>query len=232
MDMQARCGLLHGVALFQGLSGDGLRTVAEAAGERRFSKEETLFRQGEPATHGVVLAAGRVRLDQVTADGRNLVLRHFGPGEMLAVVAVLREIPLPASALALDGGLALTWSASRLSKLIEAHPAIARNALEVVGGRVEELQARLQEVSVQRVEQRIAAALLRLASQSGRRTEAGIEIPFALSRQDLAEMTATTLHTVSRTLSAWDRDRVIDARRSSRLIILRPHRLAELAEHA
>jgi CRP-like cAMP-binding protein len=82
------------------------------------------------------------------------------------------------------------------------------------------------------VERRIASALLRIANQSGRRVEGGVEIPFPLSRQDLAEMTATTLHTVSRTLSAWDHDGIIDSRRTSHLVIRRPHRLVEIAEHA
>ena len=104
------------------------------------------------------------------------------------------------------------------------------NAIGVIGGRLEELQARLQEVATQRVERRIASTLLRLANQSGRRTEAGVEIPFPISRQDLAEMTTTTLHTVSRTLSAWDAEGIVESRRSSHLVIVKPHRLVAIAE--
>lgn len=128
--------------------------------------------------------------------------------------------------------MVLSWSAPRLSDHMERFPSIALNAIKVVGGRIEELQARLQEIATQRVERRIAATLLRLANQAGRRVEGGVEIPFALSRQDLAEMTATTLHTVSRTLSAWDQEGIVDSRRSSHLVIRRPHRLVEIAEQA
>ena len=175
---------------------------------------------------------GQIRLDQVTPDGQNVVLRHMGPGDMIGVVAVLRRIPFPATPVALEDGMVMSWSAGRLSDLMERYPAIAQNAIRVVGGRIEELQRRLQEVATQRVEQRIASALLRLANQAGRRTEAGIEIPFALSRQDLAEMTATTLHTVSRTLSAWDQEGIVESRRSSHLVIRRPHRLVEISGQA
>lgn len=102
----------------------------------------------------------------------------------------------------------------------------------MMGGRIEELQERLQQISTQQVERRIAGVILRIASQSGRKTETGIEIPFSLSRQDLAEMTGTTLHTVSRTLSAWINEGVLKGRRSSHLVICQPHRLVEIAEQA
>jgi CRP-like cAMP-binding protein len=114
--------------------------------------------------------------------------------------------------------------------MMEEFPRMGRNAVEVVGSRIEELQTRLREVATRRVEQRLAATLLRLVVQSGRSHNDGVEIPFPLSRQELAELTATTLHTVSRTLSAWDQEGIVDARRSSRLVIRAPARLAAIAE--
>ena len=72
------------------------------------------------------------------------------------------------------------------------------------GSRLFDLQSRVSELTSERVEQRIARALLRLARQAGRRVDGGIEIDFPITRQDLAEMTGSTLHTVSRTLAAWD----------------------------
>ncbi|SMF56468.1 cAMP-binding domain of CRP or a regulatory subunit of cAMP-dependent protein kinases [Tistlia consotensis] len=230
MDIPARTSVLQRVPFFGGLEEDQLATVAREAHERPLKKDETLFQQGEEATHGYVLGWGRLRLDQTTPDGQNVVLRYMGPGDLVGTVAVLRRIPFPATPVALEDGLALSWSAPRLAELMERFPKIALNAIGVIGGRIEELQARLQAIATQRVERRIASTLLRLANQSGRRTEAGVEIPFPVSRQDLAEMTATTLHTVSRTLSAWDQQGIVESRRSSHLVIRHPHRLVEIAE--
>ena len=232
MDTGARVSVLQRVPLYRGLDDAALATVAREAHERPLAKGDTLFVQGEAALHSYVLGWGRVRLDQSTADGRNVVLRYMGPGEMVGTVAVLRQIPFPATPVAVEDCLVLSWSAARLSEHMTRFPPIALNAIKAIGGRIEELQARLQEIATQRVERRIAAALLRLANQAGRRVEGGVEIPFPLSRQDLAEMTATTLHTVSRTLSAWDQDGIVDSRRSSHLVIRRPHRLVEIAEQA
>ncbi|MBO4225980.1 helix-turn-helix domain-containing protein [Bradyrhizobium neotropicale] len=53
-------------------------------------------------------------------------------------------------------------------------------------------------------------ALLRLEKRAGRRIETGIEIDFPISRRDVAEMTGTTLLTVSRILSAWEQQGLVE----------------------
>jgi CRP-like cAMP-binding protein len=84
-------------------------------------------------------------------------------------------------------------------------------------------------MSTQQVEQRIAHALLRLAKQSGRKVDHGIEIDFPISRQDIAQMTGTTLHTVSRTLSGWEQSGLIESGRQ-RIVLREPHKIFLLAE--
>lgn len=232
MEIPARIEVLKRVGLFAGLGHEALDGVARESQERRFAAGDVLFREGDEATHAYVVGWGRLRLEQTTPEGQTVVLRYMGEGDLLAAVAVLRRIPLPATPVAVEDGLLLAWSAPRLADLMERFPRIALNTVEIVGGRIEELQTRLREVATQRVERRIAATLLRLASQTGRRTENGVEIPFAVSRQDLAEMTATTLHTVSRTLSAWDDAGIVESRRTSHIVIRDPHRLVVIAEQA
>jgi CRP-like cAMP-binding protein len=107
---------------------------------------------------------------------------------------------------------------------MERHSDVALNALSALGTRYHEMQTRLREIATERVEQRIAHALLRLAKEAGRSTGTGIEIAIPLSRQDVAEMTGTTLHTVSRILSAWEGTGLVDTGR--RRVLIR--KLAEL----
>lgn len=232
MDIAARVSILDRVPLFHGLAPADRETVAREAHERPLRKGEALFHQGEDAAHNYVLGWGRLRLDQATPEGQNVVLRFMGPGDLVGTVAVLRGIPFPATPTAVEDCMLLAWSAARTADLMRRYPLIAMNAIKVVGGRIEELQARLREVATQRVERRIAATLLRLVRQSGRRVEGGVEIPFVLSRNELAEMTATTLHTVSRTLAAWEQEGVLSGKRTTHLVIMQPHRLVEIAEQA
>ena len=156
----------------------------------------------------------------------------MGPGDLVGTVAVLRGMPFPATPIAVEDCMLLAWSALRTADLLTRYPAIALNAINVIGGRLEEMQERLREAATQRVERRIASTLLRMARQSGRRVAGGVEIPFVVSRTDLAEMTATTLHTVSRTLAAWEQQGILSGKRAAHLVIAEPHRLVEIAEQA
>ncbi|HEY9566520.1 MAG TPA: Crp/Fnr family transcriptional regulator [Thalassobaculum sp.] len=232
MDISARVTVLERVPLFNGLKPEEREAVAREAHERPLKKGDVLFQQGEEAAHNYVLGWGRVRLDQTTPDGQNVVLRFMGPGDLIGTVAVLRRMPFPATPTAIEDSMLLAWSAGRTADLMTRYPTIALNAINVIGGRVEELQARLREVATQRVERRIASTLLRMVRQSGRRVDAGVEIPFVISRNELAEMTATTLHTVSRTLAAWEQEGILTGKRTAHLVITQPHRLVEIAEQA
>ncbi|WP_233245644.1 Crp/Fnr family transcriptional regulator [Marinicauda salina] len=232
MDASARTAVLERSNFFSGLERAAIEDAAEGASVRALDKGETLFQQGDEATHHFVVAWGRLRLDQTTPEGKNVVLRFMGPGDLVGSVAVFRGVPYPATPLAVEETRVLAWSAARMTALMQDHPVLASKAMGMMGGRIEELQERLQQVATQQVERRIAGAILRIAGQSGRKTEVGVEIPFPVARQDLAEMTGTTLHTVSRTLSAWIEEGILEGRRSSRLVILKPHRLVEIAEEA
>ena len=229
MEKSAALDLIRLSSLFKGLDAAAIEDVHAAMREQRVAKGETLFEQGMDATHCYIVALGRIKLSQTTADGQQVVLRFMGQGDLLGCVAVFRKIPYPATAVAVDDSILFSWSAPTTSGLMERHPAMAMSVINTIGGRIEELQQRLREIATERVERRIAHALLRLARQSGRRGKRGVEIPFALSRQDLAEMTATTLHTVSRTISAWEQAGLVESGRQ-RVVILDPHRLVTIAE--
>jgi CRP-like cAMP-binding protein len=113
--------------------------------------------------------------------------------------------------------------------LMMACPGIALNAIQILAGRVRDFQDRIRELTTERVERRIARALLRLARQTGHKVDEGVLIDLPLTRQDLAEMTGTTLFTVSRTLSQWEAQGLVHAGRE-RVVIRFPHGLVSIAE--
>ena len=145
-----------------------------------------------------------------------------------ALGAVRAEAMYPATAQALEDCTALAIEGVFLHKMLETRPQIAFDLMNLMTAYIQEMQARYRELATERVEQRVANALIRLAGQSGTKSdqEAGIEL--SLSRQDLAEMTGTTLYSVSRLLSEWDRQGIIQAGRE-RIRILKPHDLVRVA---
>lgn len=112
---------------------------------------------------------------------------------------------------------------------MEQNPGLAMNAIQTIGKRLEEAHTRIREMSTEEVERRVAHAVLRLSRQAGKKEETGIRIDFPISRQDIAEMTGTTLHTVSRILSNWETKGLVQGGRQ-KLLVLDSAGLRRLAE--
>lgn len=222
--------LLARVPLFRGLDADALKIAAADARVVKAAAGRTFFREGEQARFFYVVKRGRVKFTHVSPEGHEVILRMAGPGEPFGGIAALSEkVTYPVTARAADPCEAYAWDGPKVTALMHRFPVIAINAARMIADRLHELQRQHHELMTERVERRIARALLRLADQSGRRVEGGVEIDFPLSRQDLAQMTGTTLFTVSRTLSGWEQDGLISTGRR-RVIIRQPHQLVRIAE--
>ena len=221
--------LLSTIDLFDQISPQDLNEIASAATHRDFDKNAYLVHQGDPADQFCILVSGKVKLSQITEDGQQIIMRYVSPGEAFAVIAVLSKIPYPVTASAVDQVSLLTWGEQTMLELMERYPRLAINSLSLLAAHIQEFQDRFRELATERVERRIARALLRLAKQTGRKLDHGILIDFPLTRQDLAEMTGTTLYTVSRTLSQWEKDGLVSSQRGQ-VTLLSPHQLVVIAE--
>ena len=158
-------------------------------------------------------------------------MRYVSPGEIFGVAPAMGLRQYPATATAVDDSVALVWPSAAWPRLVAKFPALATNTLQAVGSRLQESFTRVVEMSTEQVEQRVAHALVRLARQSGRKVERGVEIDFPISRQDIAQMTGTTLHTVSRILSGWEQAGLIESGRQ-RIALREPEKIFALAEQA
>jgi len=225
---QIREHLRH-VPFFRDLGEPELARVARVARFRKLERGAYFFHEGDPATALYVLAEGRVRLNQVSAEGQQVLLRFVSTGEPFGWIGSLGSTQYPASAEAVDDSVALYWDNETMAELMVQHPRLAMAALRMLARQVQELQERYRELATERVERRIARALLRLSSQTGRQVPGGILLDVRLSRQDLAEMTGTTLYTVSRILSRWEQAGLVKSRRE-RVLIRRPEGLVNVAE--
>lgn len=221
--------LIRDLPIFQSMAERELDAILATATVRRLPEGAVVFEQGMAATTFFALLHGRLKAVQTTPDGRQVVVRHVGPGEIFGIAKAMRRPDYPATASAVMDSLALAWPSSQWEAFLAQSPALAANALEMIGQRLQDAHTRIRELSTQEVERRVAHALLRLAGQAGRKTEKGLLIEFPVTRQDIAEMTGTTLHTVSRLMSAWQAQGLVASGRK-RITVCDPHRLFLLAE--
>src|SRR5499426_156920 len=221
--------LIANLPLFSGFGAEALDDILREARAVRYPKTTAVFQQGDAADSFFVLLHGHLRVTKITPDGQQVVVRYVVPGEVFGVAMAMGWKAYPATCTAVEDSVTLVWPTAAWPQLVARHPELARNTMQTVGGRLQEAHTRIVEMSTEQVERRIAHALLRLAKQAGRRIEHGVEIDFPISRQDVAEMTGTTLHTVSRILSAWEQQGLVEGGRQ-RIVLREPHKLFRIAE--
>ncbi len=223
--------LIRDLDIFASMSEEDLDAVLAMASTRQLPKDTTVFEQGATANEFFILLHGHLKVVQMTADGQQVVVRHVNPGEIYGIARAMRRPDYPATSIAMVDSLTLVWPAARWDDFIARSPVLAVNALQTVGQRLQDAHTRIRELSTEEVERRVAHALLRLVHQAGVKVEDGILIDFPVTRQDIAEMTGTTLHTVSRVMSAWETKGLVSSGRK-KVTVLDPHRLFELAERS
>jgi CRP-like cAMP-binding protein len=150
---------------------------------------------------------------------------------MYGIAAVFLHTGYPADAFAITDCTDLQWSAKTIKELMLAYPCIALNAINIIATRYQDAQHRLREVVHQSVERRIAHAVLRLVQYAGRRVGHHIEIEIPLLRQDMAELSGTSMFTVSRILNDWETKGIVDASRR-RIVVRQMHALVAIAERS
>ena len=220
---------LDSVPIFKDLDDQQRLAVLQAGRQRKVGADTFLYMQGDEASAFYLLLEGSIKLTQVTLEGQEIILRYAAPGEVFGLIAVLTAQTYPVSAFVVNDSQVWVWRQSDMQTLIRQMPDMALNALQILSTRVREFQDRIRELSTERVERRIARALLRLAHHIGKKVPQGVYLDLPISRQDLAEMTGTTLFTVSRTLSKWENMGLITAGREQ-ILIHTPHGLVCIAE--
>nr|WP_246407900.1 Crp/Fnr family transcriptional regulator [Microvirga lupini] len=178
---------------------------------------DIVFTAGEPACAVHVLVSGVVHLVQCTPNGSRIIVKYVRPGEVFGSPALLGRF-YPTDAITVTDCLELQWPSEVMRWLVDRNPAMALNVIRNLEARLREMESRVRDLSTEPVEQRLARAILQLVDTYGQLTEEGVEIPFPVSRQDLADLIGCTLHVVSRTLSTWETQRRVKRYRR-RLVI-------------
>ncbi len=221
--------LISGMPLFQGLEPAELDRLVGEARSLRIAKGQAVFEHEQEAHSFFLLLDGHVRVVKITPDGQEVIVRYISPGELMGIAHALGRTTYPASAITASDCVLLAWPSQLWSEFASTYSNFRANTYKMVGERLQDAHARVVQMSTEQVDQRVAHALLKLVKQTGKQTEDGLLIDFPISRQDIAEMTGTTLHTVSRLLAAWEEKGLVKSGRQ-KVTVVEPHRLLMLAE--
>ena len=221
--------LLAQTPVFKKLAPADRQKVAEAATLKRYSKGQMIFEQDTPSEAFYTIASGRVKIFKMLPTGKDMILEVFGQGDPLGAVAAYVERPFPASAMALEETVCVVIPRAAFFRLLEQHPSLVRGLLLGLTVRLVELTNRLAQVSGSRIEPRFARLFIKLADEMGTTDRRGMFIPLPLSRQELADMTGTTIETAIRIMSRWGKDDIVRTEKDG-FVLLDRRALEEAAE--
>lgn len=227
---QVRMQVLQQVPLFRGLSRAELEGVDARMTSLAWSQDQDVYTAGDSAEHLYVLASGRAKAVHASRDGDEHVVDLLAPGDLFGGLRLLGSSEYTETTRAMTTMCALRVDTEDFRRILLEHPEVAVRALEMTAARLERARSSLSSRSLAPVPQRVAAVLLRLARKFGARTDTGgilIELP--LSRADIASIAGSTPESVSRAMSRWRAEGLIDSGRRW-TEIRRPEELERLAD--
>jgi CRP/FNR family transcriptional regulator, nitrogen oxide reductase regulator len=198
--------------LFSDIPASECREIVSTAHERHFARRQSIFLEGDPVRRVVLLTSGSAKIVQLGQSGAEVILGVRGPGEVVGTVGLRPQDRHCSTAQALGSSTALVWEAAVFETLSQRSVQLRRNITNILCQQLHELEERYREVSTEKVSVRLSHQLIRLQNQLSR-ANGGLEI--RLSREELAQLTGTTLFTVSRLLSEWNQRGIVSTRREA-----------------
>ncbi|WP_448584418.1 Crp/Fnr family transcriptional regulator [Thermocrinis sp.] len=226
---EGKINYLRKLHLFEDLSENELKQALQYMQEKSFRKGEYLFFE-EDAEPGIyILLDGLIKLLKETHDAKIVIVRLVYPGDIFGWIEWGKKTPKNTyTAKAITESRTLYISNKDFINLAIKHPAIAIKMTCEATAILLQTYETLKSIAGGKVEERIAKVLLEIADRIGKKYEETIVIDAPLTRNDIAEMTGTTVETTIRVMSKWKKMGIINTERGF-IEILKRRELERLA---
>jgi len=200
---------LKKIELFKNLSEEELSELKNYLTTSLYKKKEDIFTEGDAPEWFYIVLTGKVKVTKISHDGKEIILEIISPYDIFGGVAVLRNFPYPANAVAMEDSEILKISRKNLMRVVDRFPNLMFCIALQLGDRMKSSYDSLKNIALERVEARIAALLLKLANKIGVETDEGLMIDMRLTKQDVADMVGTTVETSIRTFSKFKKEGLV-----------------------
>jgi len=231
MGIEKNLEILGAVHVLKDIKEDDRNRLAQISIHRSVEEGGFFYMQGDKADYVHILSSGLAKLCKITADGQQANLRTIQPYQIFgAVGAVTTGSLYPACAQALENSSALAIQSNFFHEVIEKSPELSFALMNLMTGYIREMQERFTDIVTTKVEERLGRIIIRLASQSGVKSNDGLYLELPFTHQDLAEMIGTTQFSVSRILTSWEKNGIIKIQRK-KLLLPNLHAFVKLFSH-
>jgi CRP/FNR family cyclic AMP-dependent transcriptional regulator len=186
--------------LFVRLAPEDLAWLEARSRARSFPRGSPIYLPADAANSVLLLASGRVKICNITAEGKQAILAFIEPGELFGELAVFDEGARDEYAEAVEKTTVVLIPGEYFSELMEKHAALSVGVTKLIGLRRRRIERRLKYLLFRSNRQRLINLLLELSETYGRQTNDGLLLDIKLSHQDLANVIGSTRETVTVTL--------------------------------
>ncbi|MCS7261253.1 MAG: Crp/Fnr family transcriptional regulator [Anaerolineae bacterium] len=215
-----RSALLRQIPYLRGLDETTLDALARAARTQHYPAGAVILVEGDPCPGLWVVESGRVKASLLSPSGREHILAIYGPGDVINELSAFDGASSPVTLQTLVETHLAVISCPVFQKLLDEHPEVVREAVKQLARHSRQLVATIADLSLRTVTARLAGLLLDSAAQSH---------DAIMTRSQMAARLGTVREVVSRALRDLERLGLIRIERE-RIILLKPHALAQLAE--
>lgn len=219
------------VPIFKSLTYNELQKVNDLIKKKDFPKNSILFSEGDTAEHLYILRSGRVKLYEMSEDGRQQIIRLLEPGDFFGELALFMEKQhyiLNAETLE-DTGICLL-AREDFKKLIHKNPEISLGVMHALTERLAYSEKFISSLTLKTIEQRLVSWLLAMAEKEGVLTSKGTRLNINLPRHELASLFGTTRETISRKFSKLQAEGLIAINGQKQILILDKEELISLTQ--
>ena len=198
--------------------------MAEVCHPRRFAAGEVVFREGDQSNTCYVVRSGHARAVREHADGRQIALATFGPGDIFGELAMFDDERRSATVEAIDPLEVLAILGPDMRRAMLSRPQLAVSLAGSLSRRLRTTNERLASQSFQTVQSRVASVIAQLVDQARAEGAPDTDVPITATQADLAMLAGSSRESASRFLATLERAGVISQGRG-RLTVHDPEAL-------
>ncbi|UMZ72644.1 Crp/Fnr family transcriptional regulator [Natranaerofaba carboxydovora] len=202
---------LKKVDLFSHLEESELNILVELAEYQEYKQGEIIFFEGEPGEAMYVIEKGKVKILKDNVEGKEQILNVVQKGDVFAEVVIFDDRPYPATAEVVEDSLIAAIKKESFDQMLYLNPQIAVKMMRLMGKRLREAQGKIADLALKNTDKRVLSTICKLARKHGRElTDQKVKIELSLTHQQLANMVGSSRETVSRILSKFKKEGLID----------------------
>jgi CRP/FNR family transcriptional regulator len=137
------------------------------ASTTQYSKGQAIYGPDRLSDSIYLVVAGTVGLSQIAVDGSEVLMEIVRPDELFGESAFLDSSRRSERATAIESAKLMRWAVSEMQDLVMKRPRLAVAMLQILAQRNFELTSRIESLSVDNVERRLARSLIRFSERLG-----------------------------------------------------------------